>query len=180
MSDRIHVGTRKGLFELARGPRGWEVAGVHFLGEPVSAVLAQDADVYAALDLGHFGAKLWRRERDGAWSELAVPKFPPKPDDAADDPHPWSLDKIWNIVPGGVPGRLWAGSMPGGLFRSDDGGGSWSLVENLWRMPERRKWGSVAGGGLPGISTVLVDPGNPADIRLGISTAGVWATTDAG
>jgi hypothetical protein len=70
--------------------------------------------------------------------------------------------------------------MPGGLFRSDDGGASWSLVETLWRMPERRKWGSVAGGGLPGISTVLVDPRDPADIRLGISTAGVWATRDTG
>jgi len=185
MADRIHVGTRKGLFELARGTRGWEVADVHFLGEPVSAVLAQDGSVYAALDLGHFGAKLWRRDRDGAWSELAVPKFPAKPeakpeDPDGDDPHPWSLDKIWNIVPGGVPGRLWAGSMPGGLFRSDDGGASWSLVETLWRMPERRKWGSVAGGGLPGISTVLVDPRDPADIRLGISTAGVWATRDTG
>jgi hypothetical protein len=180
MADRIHVGTRKGLFELARNNERWEVTDAHFLGEPVSAVLAQGDTVYAALDLGHFGAKLWRRANSGAWEELAVPKFPPKPEDAGDDPHPWSLDKIWNIVPGGVHGRLWAGSMPGGLFRSDDSGASWTLVENLWRMPERQKWGSVAGGGLPGISTVLVDPRNPADIRLGISTAGVWATTDTG
>ncbi len=51
--------------------------------------------VWAALDLGHFGAKLWRRDRDGAWREMAVPVFPPKPEDAGDDPHPWSLGKIW-------------------------------------------------------------------------------------
>jgi hypothetical protein len=94
-----------------------------------------------------------------------VPKFPPKPEDAGDDPHPWSLDKIWNIVPGGVPGRLWAGldaRRPVPLRRRRR-----VLVagRDLWRMPERRKWGSVAGGGLPGISTVLVDPRNPADIR---------------
>jgi hypothetical protein len=181
MSDRLHVGTRKGLFELARGSRGWEIADVQFLGDPVSAVLEDtDGAVYAALDLGHFGAKLWRRDRGGNWRELAVPVFPPKPEQASDDPHPWSLGKIWVLEPGGAPGRLWAGTMPGGLFRSDNGGQSWTLNEALWHMPDRRHWMGVAGGEQPGINSVLVDPRNPADIRVGVSTAGVWATTDAG
>ena len=44
MAERLYVGTRKGLFELAR--RGaqesrWDIVDVHFLGDPVSAVLAQ-------------------------------------------------------------------------------------------------------------------------------------------
>ena len=181
MSDRLYVGTHKGLFELGRNNGAWEVVDIRFLGDPVSAVLAhEDGSIYAALDLGHFGAKLWRRDRTGAWNELAVPVFPPKPDDAADDPHPWSLGKIWVLEPGGVPGRLWAGTMPGGLFGSDDGGASWSLIEALWRMPERRQWAGVAGGEQPGINSVLVDPRNPADIRVGVSTAGVWASTDKG
>jgi len=181
MTDRLYVGTRKGLFELTRSDRGWEIVDVQFLGDPVSAVLAEsDGSVYAALDLGHFGAKLWRRGADGAWSELAVPVFPAKPDDDADDPHPWSLGKIWVLEPGGMPGRLWAGTMPGGLFRSDDGGQSWSLNEPLWRMPERRQWQGVAGGEQPGINSVLIDPRNPDDIRIGVSTAGVWASADAG
>jgi hypothetical protein len=181
MSDRFFVGTRKGLFELARRKGAWDVVEAKFLGDPVSAVLAdRDGKVYAALDLGHFGAKLWCRDRTDTWTELAAPAYPPKPDDAADDPHPWSLGRIWGLEPGGVAGRLWAGTMPGGLFRSDDGGASWSLNEPLWRMPERKQWGSVAGGEQPGISSVLVDPRNPDDIRLGISTAGVWASTDAG
>ena len=66
MAERLYVGTRKGLFEVARSGGGWDIADVHFLGDPVSAVLADDGAVYAALDLGHFGAKLWRRERAGA------------------------------------------------------------------------------------------------------------------
>ena len=181
MTDRLYVGTRKGLFELTRSDRGWEIVDVQFLGDPVASVLAEsDGSVYAALDLGHFGAKLWRRGADGAWSELAVPVFPAKPDDDADDPHPWSLGKIWVLEPGGMPGRLWAGTMPGGLFRSDDGGQSWSLNEPLWRMPERRQWQGVAGGEQPGINSVLIDPRNPDDIRIGVSTAGVWASADAG
>ena len=181
MADRVHVATRKGLFELARGRGVWEVGDVQFLGDPVSAVLAgADGAVYAALDLGHFGAKLWRRDSAGTWQELAAPVFPPKPAEAGDDPHPWSLGKIWVLEDGGVAGRLWAGTMPGGLFRSDDGGRSWSLNEPLWHMPERRRWSGVAGGEQPGIASVLIDPRDPADIRIGVSTAGVWASTDGG
>ncbi len=181
MSDRLHVGTRKGLFELARRNGGWDIVDAHFLGDPVSAVLARsDGTVHAALDLGHFGAKLWHRDRNGTWHELTTPAFPPKPEDAEDDPHPWSLGKIWSLEPGGVPGRIWAGTMPGGLFRSDDDGASWSLNEKLWLMPERRQWLGVAGGEQPGISAVLINPRDPSDIRLGVSTAGVWASTDAG
>ena len=180
MSDQLQVATRKGLFALARRDHAWDVVDTQFLGDPVSAVLpAADGAVYAALDLGHFGAKLWRRERDGAWRELTAPSFPPKPD-GLDDPHPWSLGKIWALEPGGVPGRLWAGTMPGGLFRSDDRGAAWSLNEALWRMPERRQWTGVAGGEQPGINSVLIDPRNPAEIRIGVSTAGVWASGDAG
>jgi len=166
MTDRLHVATRKGLFELARSNGAWEIVNVRFLGDPVSAVLAEaDGSLYAALDLGHFGAKLWHRN--------LAPL-------AGDDPHPWTLGKIWVLEPGGVPGRLWAGTMPGGLFRSDDAGESWSLNEALWRMPERRYWAGVAGGEQPGINSVLIDPRNPSDVRVGVSTAGVWASTDAG
>jgi len=154
---------------------------VHFLGDPVSAVLpTASGTVYAALDLGHFGAKLWRRDPGADWRELPAPAFPPRPEDAADDPHPWTLGRIWSLQPGGIPGRLWAGTMPGGLFRSDDDGETWALNEPLWFMPERRKWMGVAGGEQPGISAVLVDPRDPRVLRLGVSTAGVWETTDGG
>jgi len=180
MAERLYVGTRKGLFELGAQNGAWDIVATHFLGDPVSAVLAQGDTAYAALDLGHFGAKLWRRDGSGTWRELQAPAFPPKPEDTADDPHPWSLGKIWVIEPGGAHGRLWAGTMPGGLFRSDDGGDTWSLNEPLWRKPERRHWQGVAGGEQPGISSVLIDPHNPDDIRVGVSTAGVWASTDGG
>src|SRR5439155_357080 len=112
--------------------------------------------------------------------KLGAPVFAPAPEGGGDDPHAWSLGQIWVLESGGVPGRLWAGTMPGGLFRSEDGGDSWSLNEALWHMPERQKWMGVAGGEQPGINSVLVDPRNPADIRIGVSTAGVWASIDDG
>ncbi len=183
MADRLLVGTRKGLFEIARRGGAWDVAAAHFVGDPVSAVLATKDHLFAALDLGHFGAKLWRRDRaakDSAWTEMSAPAFPPKPEDAKDDPHPWTLGKIWSLEPGGVANRIWAGSMPGGLFRSDDGGTTWSLVDEFWRMPERKKWNGVAGGEQPGLSSVLVSSKDPQDIRVGVSTGGVWASGDEG
>jgi hypothetical protein len=89
MTERLHIGTHKGLFELARHNGVWDIVDVQFLGDPVSAVLPDtDGIVYAALDLGHFGAKLWRRDPTGNWRELPVPAFPPKPEDAGDDPIP--------------------------------------------------------------------------------------------
>jgi hypothetical protein len=117
--------------------------------------------------------------RKGEWSELGVPVYPAKPEGDGDDPHPWSLTKIWSMERGGVPGRLWAGTIPGGLFRSDDDGATWAMNDPLWRMPDRLKWMGVQGD-LPGINTVLVDPRQPSDIRIGVSCAGVWATSDDG
>jgi hypothetical protein len=184
MAERLYVGTRKGLFELAlrsgRNGVAWDIVETHFLGDPATAVLRDGEALYAALDLGHFGAKLWRRDGGTPWRELPAPAFPSKPAAAGDDPHPWSLGTIWALEKGGVPGRLWAGTMPGGLFRSDDGGESWTLNEALWHMPERRQWQGVAGGEQPGINSVLIDPRDPDDIRIGVSTAGLWASRDGG
>ncbi|KVN76052.1 hypothetical protein WL19_07435 [Burkholderia ubonensis] len=85
MNDRLLVATRKGLFVLqADGKGGWTLSEPHFVGEPVSMVLAdpRDGSLYAALNLGHFGVKLHRR-RAGApdWEECAVPVYPPQPPD---------------------------------------------------------------------------------------------------
>ena len=180
MSDRIFVGTRKGLFEVARKGGTWDIAATHFLGDPVSAVLAMGDMVFAALDLGHFGAHLWRRKGNDEWQEVEVPAFPAKPEDADDDPHPWTVGRIWNLTPGGVDGRLWAGTMPGGLFRSDDDGEIWRLNDGLWLMPERKRWFGVAGGEMPGLSSVLIDHADANKIVVGVSCGGVIGSADAG
>ena len=83
MSERLYVGTRKGLFELRRNAAGqWLPMASHFLGEPLSMLLAdpRDGALYAALNLGHFGVKLWRRDAGATdWMECAVPVYPPQP-----------------------------------------------------------------------------------------------------
>jgi len=70
--------------------------------------------------------------------------------------------------------------MPGALFRSDDGGETWQFNEALWSFPARRNWFGVAGGEMPGISNVLIDPADPARITIGVSCGGVLSSVDAG
>ncbi len=78
MSDRLLVGTRKGLFDLRRQNGGWVVGKPAFLGQPVSMVLRdpRDKTLYAGLALGHFGTHLHRSADDGkSWTEVACPAF---------------------------------------------------------------------------------------------------------
>jgi hypothetical protein len=56
---------------------------------------------------------------------------------------PWSLESIWAIEPA-RNGVVWCGTIPGGLFKSEDGGDSWAMVRSLWDIEERKQW---MGGG---------------------------------
>ncbi|MEO8038808.1 MAG: exo-alpha-sialidase, partial [Betaproteobacteria bacterium] len=181
-ADRIRVATRKGLFTLTHTRGAWRIGAPAFLGDPVSMMLddPRDGALYAALNLGHFGVKLRRSRDDGkSWEELAGPAFPPQPEGA--EGSPWKLVQIWSLEAGTgtEPGVLWAGTIPGGLFRSDDHGDSWRLVRSLWDRPERLQW---LGGGYdhPGIHSIVVDPRDGRRVTVGISCGGVWYTDDAG
>lgn len=193
MSDRFLVATRKGLFTVQRGHSRlspWSIVRVAFPGDNVSMVLpdSRDGTIWAALDHGHFGAKL-HRSRDGGetWTEAPAPAFPPKPEGyqevepAGGRPIPWTVLRIWSLEAGGAddPGGLWCGTLPGGLFRSDDGGASWQLVHSLWDHPKRREW---FGGGAeyPGIHSICVERGNSRRVAVGVSCGGVWMTEDRG
>ena len=188
MSNRLLVGTRKGLFRIERAGSGrWAIAQTWFLGDPVSMLLAEPGGrrLHAALDLGHFGVKLRRSDNGGGtWEEAPVPAFPPKPEGLEDKAPmsgldiPWSTQLIWSLE-AGAPGELWCGVIPGGLFRSLDGGDSWALSRPLWDEPRRRKW---MGGGydFAGIHSILVDPRDPRHVTVAVSVGGIWSTRDAG
>lgn len=164
MSERLWVGTRKGLFEL----RGGNIARHHFAGQPVSAILENEGSLWCALNLGHFGAKLWRsKDGGGSWQEVACPAYPKEEGGAA-------LSQIWVMESGA--GMLWAGTIPGGLFYSRDLGDSWTLVTSLWDRAERKEW---FGGGAdaPGIHSILT---KGKEVTIAVSCGGVWHSPDHG
>jgi hypothetical protein len=178
MNDRAWIATRKGLFELRRGATGWRIERIGFLGEPVSMVLPPLADgrMLAALNLGHFGVKVHASEDAGAsWYEVATPAYPAQPEGAAGPA--WKLVQLWSLE--AAQGTVWAGTLPGGLFRSADFGQSWQLVESLWQRPERAEW---FGGGydVPGIHSICPHPQRAGELLVGISCGGVWVSRDDG
>jgi hypothetical protein len=191
MSTRCHIATRKGLFTLERGAGGWSISRTGFLGDNCTLVMhdPRDGSLIAALNHGHFGVKL-HRSRDAAatWQEIAAPAYPPKPADyvpkaapVEGKPAEWSLKLVWSLAPGGAdePGVVWCGTLPGGLFKSEDGGDSWALNRPLWDDPLREQW---TGGGAeePGIHSICVDPRDSRHIVIGVSCGGAWITGDGG
>ena len=143
---------------------------------------------YAALDHGHFGVHLHRSDDDGAtWTEIAAPEYPPKPEGLSEiNPmsqreREWTTQLGWVIEPGHADeqGVIWCGTIPGGLFRSDDRGDSWQLVESLWNLPARQKW---FGGGYDeaGVHSICIDPRGGGRLVVGVSCGGAWRTDDGG
>ncbi len=190
MKNRILVSTRKGLFEFHKEGNALVYKGVHFEGDHCALSHADERDdsIYAVLDHGHFGTKLHRSDDGKSWKELPVPVYPEKPDDFVDvhqpaegEPVDWKLRLVWAFANADAEkeGTLWCGTIPGGLFYSDDKGESWELNRPLWDDPMRGEW---FGGGmiLPGIHSICVDPRDKNHVVVGISCGGVWHTRDGG
>ena len=174
------VGTMKGAFIFrSGGRRDWEVGGPYFPGSAVYA-LGYDARgarhrVWAGPNSMHWGGMLQSSDDFGkTWTDPveANVKFPEGTGAA--------LKQNWQIAPGreAEPDTLYCGVEPAALFVSRDAGAPWSLVDGLWNHPQRPRW-QPGGGGLC-LHTILLDPERLEDIRVAISTAGVYATDDGG
>jgi photosystem II stability/assembly factor-like uncharacterized protein len=215
MSGRILVGTRKGTFIVEKSGGRWRPSLAGHAGVGVNFV-ARDPNggaLWALLGHGHWGAKL-SRSRDGGktWEDAAQIKYPegarylvgfvPGEEEAPPSDQPKrprfqtaTLLKLW-VIGFGQPGRIYVGTIPGGLFVSDDGGDSFELNRPLWNHDSRggdlfagegtgvTHWfgtpASEAGEFAPGIHSISVDPRDPDRVLVAISTAGVLETTDGG
>lgn len=211
MADRILVGTRKGTFVVEKTNGRWtpRLAGHPGVGVNFVTRDPHTGTLWAALGHGHWGAKLSRSTDDGAtWSDAPQIKYPegarylapPEPtEDGSDEGlgptmKPATLLKLW-VIGFGAKGRIYVGTIPGGLFESHDGGESFELNRPLWNHESRggdlftgegsgttHWYGTPASEGefAPGIHSIVVDPRNPQRILVAISTAGVLESTDGG
>jgi BNR/Asp-box repeat len=217
MSNQIILGTRKGTLILDRTAGGWKPRPIAHAGMSISYAARdpRDGTMWAAMDHAHWGPKLSRSKDGGAtWenlSQLAYPKgarfieqhLPtPDMDFTAEQPTKYkeaSLLKVWVLAFGGKqqPKTIHAGTLPGGLFTSHDGGDTWELNRPLWNhasrggdlfagnATSRNDWGGTPaamayGEFVPGIHSIVVDPRDPKRILIGVSCAGVVGTTDGG
>lgn len=218
MSNLILLGTRKGTVIFDRTNSAWQPRPIGHAGIPVcyAARDPRDGTLWASLDHGHWGPKL-SRSRDGGvtWQDVLSLKYPagaryivkylPTPDFDPEAPvgapeyKDATVFKIWTLAFGNAdqPGRVYAGTIPGGLFVSDDGGDSWELNRPLWNHASRggnlfageatseNRWGGTPasidyGVFEPGIHSIIVDPLDANHLLVAVSSAGVLETTDGG
>lgn len=217
MPNRILLGTRKGSVIVERGTSGWAAKPIQHAGIPVcyAASDPRDGTLWASLDHGHWGPKL-SRSRDGGvtWEDVSVkypegarhivqylptPDFDPEAPAGEPDYKDAVVYKLWNIAFGTAaqPGRMYVGTIPGGLFVSDDGGDTWELNRPLWNHQSRggdlfsgvatseTHWGGTPasidyGVFEPGIHSIIVNPHNPDHIHVAVSSAGVIESRDGG
>ncbi|CAL9619499.1 hypothetical protein SUDANB95_05780 [Actinosynnema sp. ALI-1.44] len=170
----LAIGTRKGLW-LATSPdrTSWEVRGPLLPMTEVYAVAIgpRGPRLLAGTTSSHFGPTVMTSDDLGeTWQE---------PDHAPIAfPEDGALERVWQLALTPDPDVVYAGTQPSALFRSEDGGRTYSLVQGLWDHPHRKEWGAGFGG--QAIHTVLPHPTDPDRLTVAMSTGGVYRTSDGG
>jgi hypothetical protein len=168
------VPTKKGLFALQGDPgEDFAINARAFAGEPVEYAMRdpRTGRVLAAVTSPFYGPKIFYADDPaGEWEQAQGVALPEGGDQA--------LERIWVIDGGETDGLLYAGGDPGVLFESVDGGASWELNPALWDEPTRGDW-QPGGGGLC-LHSISTWPGDPEQLAVAISAAGVWLSEDGG
>ncbi|HEU5012471.1 MAG TPA: exo-alpha-sialidase [Roseiflexaceae bacterium] len=186
---RVLVGTRKGAFILtADGTRKhWDVSGPHFAGWEIYHLKGSSADtnrLYASQSTGWFGQMIQRSDDGGKTWETVGNEFkydgvPGTHQWYDGTPHPWEFKRAWHLEPSPTdPDTVYAGVEDAALFRSTDGGRSWSELSGLRCHTTGSSWQPGAGGLC--LHTIIIDPSNADRIFVAISAAGAFRTDDGG
>ena len=182
------VATRKGawLYHGDAARQAWRADGPHFLGHIISHLLLDPRDgrtLLAAAKTGHLGPTIFRSTDMGrSWKEAVRP---PAFAAATDGTAGRSVDHTFWLTPGHADeaGVWYAGTSPQGLFRSEDGGVTWTPFSSINDDPQYRKWMGTVQDGTPDgpkLHSIIVDPRDAAHLYLAMSGGGVHESIDAG
>jgi photosystem II stability/assembly factor-like uncharacterized protein len=188
-SVRVLAGTRKGAFILTSdGKRkDWKVSGPHFTGWEIYHLKGSPVDpnrIYASQCSGWFGQQVQRSDDGGqTWNPVSAQftydGVPGTHQWYDGTPHPWEFKRVWHLEPSLTdPDTVYAGAEDAALFKSTDGGNSWTELSGLRTNATAPGWQPGAGGMC--LHTVILDPTNPERIVIAISAAGAFRTDDGG
>ena len=182
------VATRKGAFILKsdQSRRAWRTAGPMFFGHTVHHMVLDPRDqrtLLVAARTGHLGPTIYRSTDFGrSWKEASKPPaFPKMPEGQKGR----VVDHTFWLTPGHAsePKAWSAGTSPQGLFRSEDGGNTWAPVSGFNDNPMYQSWTGGEQDGTPDgpkMHSVIVDPRNARHLYIGMSSGGVFESTDKG
>lgn len=178
------VATAKGLVQFNISSQELKWANVHFAGFNATNVYYDPVNnrIWVSISHKHWGQKLHYSEDEGStWQDSTLPNLRGR---ALPSGKPAKLRQVWCFAQGGAeyPERLWMGTDPGALFRSDDHGRTFQLVESLWNHESRQSEGQWFGAGsdYPFIHSIVVDPQNANHLLIAVSCAGVFESWDSG
>ena len=186
---RVLVGTHKGAFVLSSGKkrRKWKVEGPFFGGWEVMHVNGSPVNpdrLYASQWTDWHGQVIQRSDDGGKTWEAVGNEFryegtPGTHQWYDGTPHPWEFKRVWHLEPSpDNPETVLAGVEDAGLFRSTDGGKTWTELSGLRTHATGDKWAPGAGGMC--LHTILLQPDNPNRIYVAISAAGAFRSDDGG
>jgi photosystem II stability/assembly factor-like uncharacterized protein len=186
---RVLVGTRKGGFVLTSdgARKKWTTSGPHFAGWEIYHMKGSPADpnrIYASQSSSWFGQVLQRSSDGGNTWEAVGNKFaydgtPGTHQWYDGTPHPWEFKRVWHLEPApDDPDTVLAGVEDAALFRTTDGGTTWSELPGLRNHSTGNRWTPGAGGLC--LHTILIDPTNHSRFYVAISAAGAFRSDDGG
>ncbi len=180
------VGTRKGVFFLDgdEDRSVWTLSEPHFLGHVAQHVVLDPRNgtrLLAAMRTGHLGPTVfWSDDRGGSWNEATTP-----PAFRSGEELQRSLSAVFWLTPGhpDEPGVWFAGGSPQGLFTTSNGGDAWAPVDGWNDHPMWQTWAEWPEQNTPDgsmLHSVIVDPRDAGHMYVGLSSGGVFETTDRG
>ncbi len=186
---RVLVGTKKGAFILSSdGKRDkWDVSGPHFGGWEIYHLKGSPVNpdrIYASQTSGWFGQVMQRSSDGGKTWETVGNKYeydgvPGTHQWYDGTPHPWEFKRVWHLEPSLTEREtVYAGIEDAALFKSTDGGASWTELSGLRKHDSGPHWQPGAGGMC--LHTIVLDPKNKERIYIAISAAGAFRSDDAG
>lgn len=184
-SITLLVATRKGLWFSQGGANraAWQLKGPHFLGHIIHHAVLDHRDgktLLVAARTGHLGHTIFRSNNRGkTWEEAKQPPAFRKVEGGR------TVDHVFWLTPGheSEPAVWYAGTSPQGLFRSEDGGVTWSEVTGFNDHPMRKMWCGGDQDGTPDgakLHSIIIDPRDAQHMYIGMSGGGVFESLDGG